>query len=304
LARVRPTSRPPHDRISPFVRVICLCIILGGAYPAALPAQQDDLGNLVFSLAEAIIDSSKASTRKPVVRVYDFRDLHGNINELGVVLADQVSQSLNEASKTPTRTFFQVQDRISRTSASYDDQACDEKHPWPDILVTGDLDELAGNLTLRVAATPAGSHRPIFERLITLPESAAVAASFAKQLPQAGLPSTWVRLGYVPNADEEAKAARVDPKVKGFTVPSCDYCPRADYSDAAMKAKIQGIVTLKVLFGKQGEALKITVLDGLPCGMNQKAVETVANWQLHPAKAPDGTPVAVWQEVEITFQLY
>jgi outer membrane biosynthesis protein TonB len=131
-----------------------------------------------------------------------------------------------------------------------------------------------------------------------------MAASFAKQLPQAGLASTWVRPGYVPNADEEAKAARVDPKVKGFAGPSCDYCPRADYSDDATKAKVQGLVELKVLFGKEGEALKITVLDGLPCGLNQKAVETVANWQLHPAKAPDGTPVAVWENVEVTFQLY
>jgi hypothetical protein len=284
--------------------VISLCIILGAAYPAALPAQQDDLGNLVSSLAAAIIDTTKASTTKPVVRVDDFRDLHGNVNELGVVLADQVSQSLAEDSKTPTGSFFQMQDRISRTSSSYYDQVCDEKHRWPDILVTGDIDELAGNLTLRVAAAPPASNRSIFERLITLPESAAMAASFAKQLPQAGLPSTWVRPGYVPNADEEAKAARVDPKVKGFTVPSCDYCPRADYSDDATKAKIQGLVELKVLFGKQGEALKITVLDGLPCGLNEKAVETVANWQLHPAKAPDGTPVAVWQEVELTFQLY
>jgi hypothetical protein len=286
------------------VRVICLCVILGAAYPASLPAQQDDLGNLVFSLTEAIIDSSKASTSKPVVRVYDFRDLHGNINELGVVLADQVSDSLAQASKTPTRSFFQVQDRISRTSPSYHDPTCDEKHAWRDILVTGDIDELAGNLSLRVAATPVGSQRPIFERLVTLPESAAMAASFAKQLPQADLPSTWVRPGYVPNADEEAKAAKVDPKAKGFAGPSCGYCPRADYSDAAEKAKLQGLITLKVLFGKEGEALKITVLDGLPCGMNQKAVETVANWQLHPAKAPDGTPVAVWQEVELTFQLY
>jgi TonB family protein len=286
------------------VRAICLGIILGAAYPATLRAQQDDLGNLVFSLAEAIIDASKTMTTKPVVRVDDFRDLHGNLSELGVVLADQVSQSLAQAAKTPTRSFFQVPDRISRISPSYYDSTCDEKHPWRDILVTGDIDELAGNLSLRVAATPAGSQRPIFERRITLPESADMAASFAKLLPQAGLLGTWVRPGYVPNADDEAKAARVDPKAKGFAEPSCDYCPRADYSDDATKAKIQGLVELKVLLGKEGEALKITVLDGLPCGLNQKAVEAVANWRLHPAKSPDGTPVAVWQIVEVTFQLY
>ena len=77
-------------------------------------------------------------------------------------------------------SFFQVLDRISHTSPSYHDPTCDEKHPWRDILVTGDIDELAGNLSLRVAATPVGSQRPIFERLITLPESAAMAASFAQ----------------------------------------------------------------------------------------------------------------------------
>ncbi|HUJ48971.1 MAG TPA: energy transducer TonB [Bryobacteraceae bacterium] len=38
--------------------------------------------------------------------------------------------------------------------------------------------------------------------------------------------------------------------------------------------------------------------------MNQAALQSVAKWKLVPAKAPDGKPVEVWQEVELNFQLY
>jgi outer membrane biosynthesis protein TonB len=50
--------------------------------------------------------------------------------------------------------------------------------------------------------------------------------------------------------------------------------------------------------------LKINLIDGLPGGLNRSAIQAVAKWKLHPAKASDGTPIEVWQEVDITLQPY
>jgi hypothetical protein len=55
---------------------------------------------------------------------------------------------------------------------------------------------------------------------------------------------------------------------------------------------------------KEGDPLKIVVLKGLSCGLSQSAMAAVAGWKLKPATTADGTPMAVWQQIEVTFQLY
>ena len=70
-----------------------------------------------------------------------------------------------------------------------------------------------------------------------------------------------------------------------------------------MGAKIQGVIGLRVLIDVTGKPAEIVVLRGLPCGLNERAVETVAGWRLEPAKGPDGKPAAVWQNVQMSFQL-
>ena len=91
---------------------------------------------------------------------------------------------------------------------------------------------------------------------------------------------------------------------KGFTMPSCLYCPRADYSDEAVKEKLSGVILLNVQIGSNGSAENISVIHGEPCGMNQMAVDAVAHWQFKPANGPDGNPAAVIVPIEVNFSLY
>jgi len=89
----------------------------------------------------------------------------------------------------------------------------------------------------------------------------------------------------------------------GYSFPTCVYCPRADYSPEAMKARVSGTVELVVTVTAEGAVTDIYVRKGLGYGLDEKAVEAVRKWRLKPAYAPDGKPAAVRQIVEVTFQL-
>jgi len=111
--------------------------------------------------------------------------------------------------------------------------------------------------------------------------------------------------------DLSAPAANIDAetglplvRVTANNFPTCLYCPRADYSREAKKAKIQGVVELSVVVTAEGKVTGINVLKGLGHGLDESAVKAVSTWRLKPAHGPDGQPAAVRQIVEVTFQLY
>jgi protein TonB len=90
----------------------------------------------------------------------------------------------------------------------------------------------------------------------------------------------------------------------GYGTPACLYCPRADYSDEAMKVKVQGVVELIAIITPDGKVTDVHVAKGLGLGLDEKAMEAVRTWRLKPALGPDGRPASVRQIIEVTFQLY
>jgi periplasmic protein TonB len=92
--------------------------------------------------------------------------------------------------------------------------------------------------------------------------------------------------------------------VGGDGTPASLYCPRADYSDEAMKVKVQGVVELIAIITADGRVTDVHVAKGLGLGLDEKAIEAVRTWRLKPALGPDGKPATVRQIIEVTFQLY
>lgn len=90
----------------------------------------------------------------------------------------------------------------------------------------------------------------------------------------------------------------------GYGYPKCLYCPRPDYTDEAMKVKIQGAVLLMVTITKDGRVTDVHVVKGLGFGLDEKAIEVVRTWRLQPAAGPDGRPAAVRTPIEADFHLY
>ncbi len=90
----------------------------------------------------------------------------------------------------------------------------------------------------------------------------------------------------------------------GYGYPACLYCPAAQFSDEAVKAKYQGTVSLVAIVTPDGRATDIRVVQGVGLGLDEKAIEVVRTWRFRPALGPDGKPAAVRQIIEITFRLY
>ncbi|HEV3036826.1 MAG TPA: energy transducer TonB [Candidatus Angelobacter sp.] len=86
--------------------------------------------------------------------------------------------------------------------------------------------------------------------------------------------------------------------------PKLIYSPDPEFSEEARKAKFQGIVQMTVLVGVDGHVHDPHITRSLGMGLDEKALETVKQWKFEPAKASDGTPVAVYASIEVNFRLY
>lgn len=89
----------------------------------------------------------------------------------------------------------------------------------------------------------------------------------------------------------------------GVTVPQVIFDPEPSFSDEARKAKMQGIVTLLLVVGKDGRPFDVRVGQSLGMGLDEKAIEAVNRWRFRPATL-NGQPVATQIAVQVDFHLY
>lgn len=81
------------------------------------------------------------------------------------------------------------------------------------------------------------------------------------------------------------------------------YTPDPDFSDEARRAKYQGDVTLRLMIDKKGTVTRITIIQGLGLGLDEKSVEKVQLWCFKPALL-NGAPVFVEISTYVTFKLF
>jgi TonB family protein len=77
---------------------------------------------------------------------------------------------------------------------------------------------------------------------------------------------------------------------------------RANYTDEARRANIEGEVELEIVVRSNGTVGDIRVLRGLGGGLNERAVDAVRQWRFAPARLK-GSPVDVIVEVSVEFRL-
>jgi TonB family protein len=272
------------------VRLFCVALLV--AVPEQARAQAPDFNAVVSQLSDAIASESRGLVVKPSVVVTDLVESHGHSTGLGVELARE----------------FDVSGASGASSESALDAAanCSAGRPKPTFIVDGSMDELQDGVVIRLRATRTEDHKAIFDERVTVPLTPQLQALEAKPPSAAEKPSgeggpDWVRPGFhLP--DHGANVVSMDA-VDNYTPPRCLECARAEYPDSAMAAKIQGVIHLRILVDASGQPAEIAILKGLPCGLNERAIETVATWRFEPAKGPDGKPQAVWQNAQLSFQL-
>jgi TonB family protein len=77
---------------------------------------------------------------------------------------------------------------------------------------------------------------------------------------------------------------------------------RADYTDEARRANIEGEVELEIVVRRDGTVGDIKVLRGLRGGLNDRAMQAVRQWRFAPGRMK-GVPVDVVVEVGVEFKL-
>lgn len=77
---------------------------------------------------------------------------------------------------------------------------------------------------------------------------------------------------------------------------------RADYSDEARRANLEGEVVMEIVVRSNGTVGEVRILKGLGLGLNERATQAVRQWRFAPARMK-GTPVDVIVEVAVEFKL-
>jgi TonB family protein len=103
------------------------------------------------------------------------------------------------------------------------------------------------------------------------------------------LPPVWAATDY----------ARVKT---GVTPPKLRHSVDPQYTVQAREVGIEGKVVLQVVISKTGKVTHASVLSPLPCGLDAKALDAVAQWQFEPA-VMDGELIPVLTTVDVVFRL-
>jgi len=85
--------------------------------------------------------------------------------------------------------------------------------------------------------------------------------------------------------------------------PQQTRAPKAKYPEKERKARHEGIVTLGVIVGSDGEPRDISVLSSLSPDFDKAAIDALKQWKFSPA-TKDGKPVAVKIAVQVDFHLH
>ncbi|HEY1423015.1 MAG TPA: energy transducer TonB [Candidatus Acidoferrum sp.] len=245
------------------------------------------------------------STEEQKVLVFDFlRGSEGTSSQLGTILADRLSESLSNLSKS-----MKVMDRkiltdyLEKNWMSQEDLSNEEVCLWigrrlgATGVITGSLSEENGQITLKVHLAGFGPVDNKANQFAPHDELAhlTLTEQTKRMLSQSG-PSYAHKSEDIPDEPGVLKTG-----TPGVSQPRCVKCPDVQYSDYARTLKFHGTVRLSVIVTAEGKITSIYILRGAPF-LNAEAIKTIQTWQLHPAEQ-DGRPVPVRTEFEIKFHL-
>ena len=87
-----------------------------------------------------------------------------------------------------------------------------------------------------------------------------------------------------------------------LTPPQLIYKVEPEFSEAARKAKYQGVVVLAIEVDASGHPRNLQVIEQLGLGLDEKAIEAVSQWRFRPGYE-DGRPIVTTATVEVRFRL-
>jgi TonB family protein len=78
---------------------------------------------------------------------------------------------------------------------------------------------------------------------------------------------------------------------------------RPRYTELARQNLTSGVVRARVIFGSDATIKQISILRGLPDGLNQQAIDTIHQIRFRPATNAAGEPITVTRLIEVEFNI-
>jgi TonB family protein len=269
-------------------RLLLLTLLTLIVIPIARAQSSESQAGLAAGMSNAL---TRAKVRTVVV--FDFMGSDGKLTQLGQDLADAFGRTLARSGGE-----FAVIDRtlvralIEKNHVAPDVIRDPEIALWlanqlnADALIVGVLTPLiGGTLQIEVKSAKTKDARGIGSMSIKFPLTDEMRIALSNSL------------------SVDHMQDRLDPKSPKELLPKCIYCPRPEYSSAAVTQRAEGKVTLIVQITDNGTVRDIEFVKGLQYGLTQRAIEAVQNWKFEPSHDLDGKPKAVWQVIEVSFHL-
>jgi TonB family protein len=99
--------------------------------------------------------------------------------------------------------------------------------------------------------------------------------------------------------------ARARPEAsvqKPLTRPKVNRIPLTVYTEEARRYRVEGVVRVQALFGKDGVVQQAFVVRGLGFGLDEEALRVARGIKFRPGEV-DGRPISMWSGVNIVFTL-
>ncbi len=246
-------------------------------------------------------DKAKCRPKSCTVLVANFTTPSGSTSRLGIQLADSVSAELQaQGGGIQTVDRKRLEDYLVREHIPSTALKDREAARWlatefqANVVLVGKVEELGDhyNLLIELLNTSNDKDGPQEAMPIAIPEPHEAFAPFEP---------------YDAERQKSASPAGASPTfragVNGTSIPMCIHCPPPLYTNAARKVKFTGTVVLNVRITEDGRPAEISVLKGVPFGLNEAAIKSVGGWSFKPA-THEGKLAAVQVPIEVTFRLY
>jgi len=102
---------------------------------------------------------------------------------------------------------------------------------------------------------------------------------------------------------EEPSSGIGNVQAQGITPPRKIAGAVPQYTEAARRAKVQGVVIMSVLIGEDGSVENAAVTGSLRPDLDQASLDAVRQWRFQPA-TKNGFPIPFRTNIETTFRLY
>ena len=266
-----------------------LCISIGTGIDAKAQGAQQSTESAITELVKSIAQPLNKANAKKVI-VFDFRGPNEQVHPVGKWLADQVSMSIQR-----NMPKIKATDRLQQTP----NNGIAETTPDANVIFAAETSR----------ARSLGADVIITGTFARVSDQIGVSLSIARM---ADLEKTQdVRTGLVPISKEitdltpepipvlELKDGIPRAGMGGIPMPICSRCPAPRFP---RNARDGDIVLLEIVVTREGRPERIKIIKSPSPELADSAVRTVQSWRFKPAIGFDGSPVAVFAPIEVTFR--